>query len=113
MFLLFAATSFDWVNAAEVAQWLVVLLPATLFCGMLGIMEALCGRRKRALWGGAFAGIPGLLFGGSLLLTVLNGGTHRLSFAVFCAGGLPLFVAFWAVLLAYLVPEKPQQPDEP
>ena len=46
-------------------------------------------------------------------MTVLDSGEagRSVSLGLICVGGLPLFVAFWAVLLAYLVPEKPQRSE--
>jgi hypothetical protein len=74
-----------------------------------GIIAAFQRRRELAIWRGAVAGAPGLLFFAFLGIKLfLEAPAHRISlyFDLMWMAVVSLATAFWAMLLAFLIPEK-------
>jgi hypothetical protein len=91
-----------------------LLFPLGL-CGVIGVIAAFRRKRRRAIQGGLYAGIPAVLYYAVLCPAVLNTSPAERSdprFAwLFVSGIFPLAAGFWAILLAYLIPEKPPADD--
>jgi hypothetical protein len=86
-------------------------------CGVRGIVDAFEGNRKSALRRGVIAGLfSGLFLVIPLTIDVLFSPPREdgVEYAIlFCLSLLPTAAAFWAVVLAFLIPEKSCQPKEP
>jgi hypothetical protein len=112
---LFASDIPEVGNFAGVAACFVVLFFPLGICGVLGIIAAFRRRRRMALQGGLYAGIPAVVYYALLCPAVLNTSTAERSDPdlawLFCSGIFPLAAGFWAILLAYLIPEKPSADD--
>jgi hypothetical protein len=97
----------------ELIFWGIFLLLA-FPCGVAGIIEAFRRNRKRALWRGGMASGVAFLFllhVFARLLSALSRGGEIVGFPeVACCGLLPLAAGFWALLLAFLIPENPHTP---
>jgi hypothetical protein len=79
--------------------------------GLLGVVAAFRGERRAAVRAGLWAGIPAAGFLAAFCGHLFLGKGHvpdEVSLLVLLSAGIcPLAAGFWAVLLAYLVPEKP------
>jgi hypothetical protein len=93
----------------ELIFWGIFLLLA-LLCGVAGIIEAFRRNRKRALLRSGMASGVALLFLLHLFARLLSARSHGRELVEFAGvascGLLPLAAGCWALLLAFLVPEK-------
>ncbi len=111
--MLFALTCLYRDYKGEAAGYAAVLIPLGLF-GVYGILKAFRGNRRMAMRGGLCAGIPAALYYALVCADMRDNSTTRSldGFAwLFCSGIFPAATAFWAILLAYLIPEKPPSDD--
>src|SRR4051794_35598424 len=95
---------------ANTAVWLLLLLSPATLAGIYGITAALRRKRAAAIRAGLCAAVPGTgyyLFLGIDLFTGFRVESLSHFLALFGCGGIPFFVGFWALLLAYLIPESP------
>src|SRR5262245_36948253 len=87
-----------------------------IICGVSGIVDAFRGRRALAVLSGILAGVPALVLSVWLSFAILSD-PHRMSvresFPIILLGLVPLAAGFWAVLLALLIPAKPNDPGPP
>jgi len=112
---LFASDAGGLGNFAGVAACFAVLLFPLGLCGVLGIIAAFRRCRRMAIQGGLYAGIPAVLYYALLCPAVLNTSPAARSDPdlawLFFSGIFPLAAGFWAILLAYLIPDKPPEDD--
>ena len=102
----------DWANGAvQFALWTVLLSPATGY-GIFGIVEAFRRKRKRTLRSAVITLVPPVLLLLWAALAILSTPAEMMDAPVnmplFWASLLPLSTGFWAILLAFLIPEKPR-----
>jgi hypothetical protein len=102
-------------TTARVLFLAILALPGTV-CGLAGLVDAFCGRRRRALVRGIIAALHAVPLSLLACADVLanHDELHGLRpLILMCWGVVPAVIAFWAVLLAFLVPNKPQRPEQP
>jgi hypothetical protein len=89
--------------------WAVLLFPAGVY-GVYGIVQAFRRKRAAAVSAGLLSVLPAVWFYISLCGEVFIGERRRLASnlaLMFFSGFFPLAAGCWAVLLAYLIPDKP------
>jgi hypothetical protein len=99
-----------------VTRCLGALLVPAFLCGVAGIILAFQGNRKRALLAGCCASGIALCFLTSLCLEVMFAPPDVIFVEFperFWLGLVSLGAAFWAVLLAFLIPGKIDRPNRP
>jgi hypothetical protein len=102
-------------TGVRIVLWTCFWLPGTI-AGIMGIIDAFRGKRKLALLWGFIAGLQGVPLCVCIGLAGVTGRTQPQEFGSLIALGLgllPAAAAFWAVLLAFLIPPKPRRPHEP
>jgi hypothetical protein len=95
--------------------WAVVLFPAGVY-GVYGIVQAFRRRRGLAVTVGLWSILPAALFYIAFCAETLLEQRPRSAsnFALLVFSGIfPLASGCWAILLAYLIPEKPPTDDPP
>jgi hypothetical protein len=93
--------------------WGTVLIPAGL-AGIDGVVEAFHGRRRAALAWGGIAGVPAVAFFAYVGYAIWSDPRGAAGYTdIFWLGLFPLGTAFWSILLAYLIPQKPQRTEAP
>jgi hypothetical protein len=106
-----------YIDAGPAALCLGVLLFPLGYWGVYGIIKAFQGCRREALRSGLYAGVPTAFYYALLFACLLiPPSDDRPNPAddlqwLLCAGIVPFAGAFWAILLAYLIPEKPSADD--